>query len=71
MVGEFFALVPGEGPSQVFGQGADVGGDAFSDMGGGVTQRLSYDPWGRRRNTDGSASTNCTITSPTTRADLR
>ena len=37
------------------------------DSTGTVTQRLSYDAWGRRRNSDGTDNTTCSITSATTR----
>src|SRR5579862_3104783 len=38
-----------------------------TDATGNVLQRLSYDAWGRRRNSDGTSDTSCSITSTTTR----
>jgi RHS repeat-associated protein len=38
-----------------------------TDASGAVSERDSYDAWGRRRNPDGSDSPNCTVTSASTR----
>jgi RHS repeat-associated protein len=38
-----------------------------TDATGAVTERLSYDAWGRRRNSDGTDNTTCSLTSATTR----
>ncbi|MBS1982826.1 MAG: hypothetical protein JST16_01535, partial [Bdellovibrionales bacterium] len=38
-----------------------------TDSAGTVTERLSYDAWGRRRNSNGTDNTSCNITSGTTR----
>ena len=40
---------------------------ALTDQSGTVTERLSYDAWGRRRNPNGTDDTTCSITSATTR----
>ncbi|MEI9988947.1 MAG: FG-GAP-like repeat-containing protein [Rhizomicrobium sp.] len=39
----------------------------MTDDAGGVAERLSYDAWGRRRNSDGTDNAACSITSTTTR----
>jgi RHS repeat-associated protein len=39
----------------------------LTDAGGTVTERLSYDAWGRRRNADGTDNSACAVTSATTR----
>ncbi|MEI9988952.1 MAG: RHS repeat-associated core domain-containing protein [Rhizomicrobium sp.] len=39
----------------------------MTDDAGGVAERLSYDAWGRRRNSDGTDNAACGITSTTTR----
>ncbi|MBL6938546.1 MAG: VCBS repeat-containing protein [Alphaproteobacteria bacterium] len=39
----------------------------LTDSSGSVSQRLSYDAWGRRRNSDGTDNSACSITSATTR----
>ncbi|HEY4943245.1 MAG TPA: RHS repeat-associated core domain-containing protein, partial [Rhizomicrobium sp.] len=38
-----------------------------TDSSGTVSERLSYDAWGRRRNSDGTDDSTCSITSATTR----
>ena len=40
---------------------------AVTDSSGTVLQRLSYDPWGKRRNANGTDDATCSITSTTTR----
>lgn len=44
---------------------ASVG--SITDGSGGLVQRLSYDPWGKRRNSNGTDDPSCSITSNTTR----
>ncbi|HXC55051.1 MAG TPA: RHS repeat-associated core domain-containing protein [Rhizomicrobium sp.] len=39
----------------------------LTNSAGTVTERLSYDAWGRRRNADGTDNSGCSITSATTR----
>jgi RHS repeat-associated protein len=39
----------------------------ITDSTGAVVERLSYDAWGKRRNSDGSADPTCSLTSSTTR----
>ena len=39
----------------------------LTDGSGAVTERLSYDAWGRRRNSNGTDNSACSITSATTR----
>lgn len=40
---------------------------SVTDESGNVVERDAYDPWGKRRNLDGSADTSCGLTSLTTR----